>query len=75
MARYPASIQARVTLHQFGCIARLAEDTGATEAEVIRHALQVLFGSGDDEAIVWRFELARSLEAEDQGEQAREDRN
>ncbi len=73
--RYPGLLQARTTLHQAGCVAQLAEAAGATEAEVLRHALTVLFSSGDDEAILWRFELARSLEAQDEVDQAREDRN
>jgi hypothetical protein len=75
MARYPASIQARVTLHQFGCIARLAQDANASEAEVIRHALLVLFSSGDDDAILTRFELELVRQAEDAAAQDREDRN
>ncbi len=73
--RYPGLLQARTTLHQAGCVAKLAEDANATEAEVLRFALQALFSSGDDDAILTRFELELVRQAEDDAEQAREDRN
>ena len=44
--RYPAALQARISLRQAGQLARLAEAAHCSEAEVVRYALHRLFSRG-----------------------------
>jgi len=57
MRVYSAALQARITLHQAGQLAALAEAAKCSEAEVVRYALEELFGSGDSDSLLEDLQL------------------